>query len=214
MNAKKQKPDELDEIAQAEDELLTDLSAQHVIRLQQEMSLKISDLSTVITSLEKRINHYEKSIEKTRTTTEAMSSLSLQNRKLQEDFHYREVSLPQFNSLISIADRCREQMARFKQYKDQSANSLKLAAEKAFCFLLKARAADIFEINNTLAMFGVEPFTTEEDIFNSSTQKVIQRIETQDKKLAKKIAQRLQPGYARGEQIIRREYVSVYYLKS
>jgi molecular chaperone GrpE len=212
-----EKPDELDEIFQTEDseeDLLAECSNQDVIKLQQEILIDINNLSIAVTSLGKRFDYFEKSIEKSKVTTEALASLSLEIRKLQENFHDREVLLPMFQSLISIADRDREQIARVKKHKEQSEDSFKPPAEQAFNFMLKAREADITEIHAALARFGVEPFTEDGDTFNPSRQKVIQRIETQDKELSQKIAKRLHPGYIRGEQIIRREYVSVYYLKS
>jgi hypothetical protein len=217
MNSEKQPGDELDEIFQAEEpeeSLLTEFSNQDLIKLQQDTIVDITNLGTAVASLEKRFDCIEKLTEKAKITTEALASLSLQNRQFQENFHEREILLPVFLSLISIADRCREQIARFRKHREQSEGSLRPTAEKAFLFLSKAREADIAEIHNSLAGFGIEPVITEDDTFNASRQKVIQRIETEDTALSQKIAERLHPGYVRYDQIIRREYVNVYFLKS
>ena len=217
MNTKKESIDELDEITQIEDsetDLLAKMSEKDVVAMHQEISIDINNLCMAVTSFGKRLDNFEKAIEKTKTTTDALASLSLQNRKLQEKFHEREVLQPLFLSLINIVFRAQEQIARFRKHKEESAGLLKLAAEKAFNFMIKVREADIVEIHNMLAIHGIEPFMTEEDIFDPSKQKAIQRIETQDEALSQKIASRLHPGYSRGDQIIQREYVSVYYLKS
>jgi molecular chaperone GrpE (heat shock protein) len=73
---------------------------------------------------------------------------------------------------------------------------------------------DIIELEDALANFGVEPFEHPEGTFNPSSQKCISPVETHDRKLHRKIARRLLPGYQRQEKIIRKEYINIYVFKN
>ena len=66
------------------------------------------------------------------------------------------------------------------------------------------------EIEAYLAIFEVQSFRNQEASFDPSLQHCAQVVPTADRKLAGFIAARIQPGYRRGEKIIRPECVEVF----
>jgi len=134
-------------------------------------------------------------------------------RELGEQHYQREVLGPLFRSAIGIADRCRQQVNTLRGLLSKHTAKDNKTAMQAIRYLLDARQADHIEIESLLANYGVEPFESPGDKFDSSTQKCISRTATQDASLTGQISQRLLPGYRREERIIRQEYVSVYVLK-
>ncbi len=68
----------------------------------------------------------------------------------------------------------------------------------------------LLDLEDLLSRNGVEAFTSERDIFDSSRQKVIKVVETADKELNGKISERHRPGYEWENRILRPELVSVF----
>lgn len=146
------------------------------------------------------------------TTEHVIAELSTQNRELREQFHEREVLLPLFSCIISILDRCRQQTDRFVQLKDKYIKNKNRAAASAVRSLIYSKKADIVELENVLANYGIESFRNHKDTFDPRVQKCIERTPCYEKELHGSIAQRLLPGYKRYEKILRQEFVTVFTL--
>jgi len=131
-------------------------------------------------------------------------------RALSEQFHEREVLQPIFRALIGIADRYRQQEQELQKRIDQlSENSDGDPRIKPLRERKSVRNGDRLEIENILAILGVESFQTPGPRFDPATQKCLRTITSGNGYAPGQIAQRLLPGYRRGERIVRQEYVNV-----
>ena len=75
------------------------------------------------------------------------------------------------------------------------------------------RCADIVELESVLATFGVEAFQHPQDQFDPKVMKCVKRIRTSRASRHNHIADRLLPGYRRGETIVRPQCVTVFVLE-
>ena len=149
-------------------------------------------------------------LQRIKTDDLVLSEMHDRTRKLAEKFHEREVLLPVFNVLIGIADRGRHLTERARQKLSKMNGPANHPMRLAIKHIVEARDADRLEIENLLAVFGVEPFENPGDRFDPSCQKCIKRAPCDQSRLDQKLAQRLLPGYRRHGQIIRQEGVAVY----
>lgn len=133
---------------------------------------------------------------------------------LLERFHERELLQPLFLQLISIADRCREKIGKMEGYLSSHTAAKDSEKYELVRYLAKARRADLVEIENILANFGVSPFEHPAESFDPSVQSCVARSLAAQPERAGKIARRLRPGYRRNAQVIRPECVAVYVLDS
>ena len=128
-----------------------------------------------------------------------LEDLSDQNRSLREAFHEREVLNPLLRSLIGVADRIREGQAQLEQMLEDSGDDPTSILQT----VLDARTADLMEIEDLLAGFGVESYEHQDSKFDASLQKCVKRIQTTRSSCHERIATRLRPGYRRDDKIIR-----------
>ncbi len=131
-------------------------------------------------------------------------------RGLREQFHEREVLKPLFGALIRIADRCRQEIARQRGSLAHGAENCAPDIEIGLRSLLRARKADLVEIEACLATFGVLPFRCHDARFNPAFQLCTKPVPTNDPELVDRIATRLLPGYRRDGSIMRSECVNVF----
>ena len=174
------------------------------------MSDRLESQSSDIKNCLDQIAIVAKEVKELKAADDVITQLSSRCRQLSECFHEREVLWPVFLCLISIADRSHQQIDNFQQLLDKQTEPKNISAVKAISYLIEARKADLVEIENKLADFGVESFEHHTDVFEPSVQKCISRVEHQEEITHGKIVQRILPGYKRGDKIIRHEYVSVY----
>jgi molecular chaperone GrpE (heat shock protein) len=153
-------------------------------------------------------------LQRLKTDDSVLTSLHKRCQELSEEHHERDTLRPVFHTLIGIADRSRQQTARYrrtlKMHSTLGDDSIGLVLSQ----LTEARNADRIEIEGLLANYAVEPFLNPSDVFDPSTQKCIQRVECHDPALEGRIAQRILPGYRRDGRILRLEYVSVHVRES
>ena len=133
-----------------------------------------------------------------------------QRKALAEQFHEREVLGPLFRTLIGLADRCRQDVARLRTMQEDTIGKSRLDVSLPASCLLQARQADLVELETVLANLGVEPFHHPDERFCAQLQKCMKRMRTAKQAKHQFIAQRLLPGYRRGERIVRHECVSVF----
>jgi len=143
-----------------------------------------------------------------------LEGMAEQARVLQERFHEREVLLPVFCSLIGIADRLRRERARLANLARRCGQDLELELGLTVRHLVSARKADLEEIETVLANFGVEVFRHPGQDFNAHVQTCVKPVPVKHGQLTGQIAERLLPGYQRGEEIIQAERVNVYVLNN
>lgn len=147
-----------------------------------------------------RIVHVDAVLSETHAQNQALT------RRLHESEHLTLVALP----LISVADRCAEQLeAATTQLQGQHAQGL-AAAQRAAIQVYEARKADLVEIENILANLGVEPFTVPDDQFHPARQRCLERVPRPSGAVVGKVARRLLKGYQRNGQVVRPECVAVY----
>jgi molecular chaperone GrpE (heat shock protein) len=96
--------------------------------------------------------------------------------------------------------------------KDKYIKNKNRAAARAIKALIDSKQADIVELENALANYGVESFRNHKDTFDPRVQKCIERTPCYEKEMHGLIAQRLLPGYKRYEKILRQEFVTVFTL--
>ncbi|PCJ56437.1 MAG: hypothetical protein COA73_12125 [Candidatus Hydrogenedentota bacterium] len=145
---------------------------------------------------------------------DALGSLHGEITRLRELEYERELVFPIMNRLIGMSIRC-EQMLKetTAEYKTQLENQNTYKA--TWCHhLMASREADLVDIQELMTQQGLEAFESIEDIYNSKSQHMTQRIETDQEGLHGVIAKRLSKGYMRYEKIIRKENVAVYFFSA
>lgn len=168
-----------------------------------------NDATAVMTDVRDRLAALESELQRLQLDSAVLAELHQDYRKLREQFHEREVLGPLFRGLIAIADRCRQELAvacgRFTRF-----DQLPAAEGGALTATLSARRADLVEIEALLATYDVTPFHQPGPVFESATQRCVDRIRTTTPSRRHQIARRLLPGYRRGTVVLRPEHVSVY----
>ncbi len=165
--------------------------------------------AAAMTDIRNRLAALESELQRLQLDSAVLTELHQDYRKLREQFHEREVLGPLFRGLIAIADRCRQELAvacgRFARF-----DQLPAAEGGALTATLSARRADLVEIEALLATYGVIPFHHHGPVFESATQRCVERVRTTTATRRHQIARRLLPGYRRGTVVLRPEHVSVY----
>lgn len=138
---------------------------------------------------------------------EVVETLHNQNRFLIERQFEREVLRPLSLSLIGIIDRCTTEIERLRAQQRCTPDT---EVHLALCELIESRSADQIELEDALARLGIESFQDPSSHFSPSTQKPVELKRTEDHKLLQRVARRIAPGYRRGDDIVRPEYVAVF----
>jgi chromosome segregation ATPase len=97
-------------------------------------------------------------------------------RDFQEQFHEREVLQPIFRRLAAIASRVRTEIHSLQYALKQSATGLPLEVALAMRQVIQTRKADLVELEDCLAQYGVERFHSASDSFNHEAQFCAQRL--------------------------------------
>lgn len=139
-----------------------------------------------------------------------LTEMHQRNRELAENFHEREFLIPILLSLIGITDRIYQQIDEAKSKRDTYKSSGTPFMMRTAQFVIEQREADLIEIENTLANFGVERFLTADATFQPQVHKCVQRIETKQEELVGHIQRRILPGYTRNTTTLRKERVTVF----
>lgn len=142
---------------------------------------------------------------------EVLSAMHEQNRSLLEGFHERETLLPVLRSLIAIADRCRQELGRFRRMLDGYESRMRRdVIELSLRQLVESRQADLIEIEEVLSRLGVDRYRHPSHRFDPSHQKCLKCVPTADPERHQGIERRVLPGYRRHQHVIRPELVHVY----
>lgn len=169
----------------------------------------LAPLNEKLTGLGDQVRELQSVVEQGRIQNHVVAEMHDRCRELSEQHHEREVLGPVLHSLIGQVERCRQQRGKLADMYDRHAEQGNQAALLAMRMVLDWRKGDMAEIEGILATFGVEPFQSSSDDFDPSCQTCLQRIDTNQPERAGHIAERLQPGYRRGDWILRRECVAV-----
>ena len=131
--------------------------------------------------------------------------------KIIDDLHqslqaYREGLVKKYlhriiTDIIKIVDDMRKFTSHYKNQPASEESSEKL------CNYIENIASDLEDL---FAWEGVVAFNSNDDMFDPSRQRILNKIETNDPEKDKTVAERLRPGYEWDGKIIRPEMVSVY----
>ena len=185
----------------------TSLPLEDIVKL---IVQRIGILSEVLNSCHEYLAKLSKGIEQLGTEKRVLTEMHDRCRELSEQFHEREFLKPIFLCLIGIADRCRQEIAKLRQTLKGYVDDTNIDVAFAIKSIIKARKADLIEIENLLANYGVESFNHSENKFDPKLQKCVRCVKCEDPDLHGLIAQQILPGYRRNGCILRPEYISVY----
>jgi molecular chaperone GrpE (heat shock protein) len=185
----------------------TSLPLEDIVKL---MVQRIGILSEELKSYHEYLAKLSKGMEQLGTEKRVLTEMHDRCRELSEQFHEREFLKPIFLCLIGIADRCRQEIAKLRQTLKGYVNDTNIEVAFAIKSVIEARKADLIEIENLLANYGVESFRYSENKFDPKLQKCIRCVKCEDLGRHGLIAQQILPGYRRNGCILRPEYVSVY----
>ncbi len=181
-----------------------------VAELQQLVSESAANVTNVLHDLHEKFDGIRSEIARLRTDEAVLSELHERNRALSEEFHERHVLTPLFLMLIGIADRCGQRIAEAAEAQQKCEESGNRTVMHALEYIRQDRRADLIELENLLANYGVERFETPGERFDPSTQRCAKQVNTDDSSSRGLIDCRLLPGYRRDGRVIRQECVSVY----
>ena len=170
---------------------------------------RLAGIETNVADSRRQLTTICNEMERLKNDERILNEMHKRCQELTERHYEREVLGPVFLTLIGLADRSRQQINRYRQLKKKFTKGNDIGI-RALNNLIDARTADRVEIESLLANFGVEPYEHEDFEFDSTRQKCIARVPSNDPQNSGRIAQRQLPGYRRDSKIIRQEYVSVY----
>jgi molecular chaperone GrpE (heat shock protein) len=173
----------------------------------------LDNVSNNIKNCSEQLTYMVQQADQLKAADRIIAQLSARCRTLSEQFYEREVLLPVIHSLIGIADRARQQIAKSKSVHDKYDDGQAESEAKILAYLVDGRNADLMELENALANLGVESYCRPQNTFDPATQKCINHVESEEEILNGRIARRLLPGYKRDNKIIRKECVNVYVVK-
>ncbi len=159
-----------------------------------------------------------------KSVKEQLEALSLAfNEKIKYDAHkekiidnlhqelqaYREgIIKKHLHTVVTDIIKVIDDIRKFATHYEKSMESLNPAESlKEVLSFLSGIASDLEDI---FSWEGIEPFRCEEKTFDSTRQRLISKVETDDPALDKQVAESLRPGYIWDGKIIRPEMVSVY----
>ena len=157
-----------------------------------------------------QIDAVAEEIKTLKTAEQLVTELGENNRLLSKDFYERHVLLPVIKVQIDIVNSCRDQVKKWRHVLEKYNNHSNEAAKKLISQLIRAREAELVELENRLGDLGVEIFEHPQNIFDPSMQTCIEKIKSEDQSRHGHICRRLRPGYKRGGRVIQPECVSVY----
>lgn len=150
----------------------------------------ISDLSAQFESKIKYDKHKEEIIDK----------LHSENQTFKNDL-YKKLILPLVNEIIFMLD---DYSILFKKYSESEINEVDVPK------LLKQFGGISEDLENLLYKNGIDAYSVEGEQFDSTKQKVIKTIPTDDPLKDKTVCERLKKGFVLEGKIIRMEHVSCY----
>jgi len=150
----------------------------------------ISDLSLQFESKIKYDKHKEEIIDK----------LHSENQAFKNDL-YRKLILPLVNEIIFMLD---DYSILFKKHSESDINEVDVPK------LLKQFGGISEDLENLLYKNGIDVYSVEGEQFDSSKQKVIKTIPTDDPLKDKTVCEKLKKGFVLDGKIIRMEHVSCY----
>ena len=174
------------------------------------LEARLVAIGSEVKAVKEGIAGFAKELERLRTDDRVLTEMHDRCRTLSERFHEREVLDPVFLCLIGILDRCDQETRRIEEQMKKASTRHSWARVAIVGYLLQARNADRLEVGNLLANHGVVAFEHPDERFDPAFQRCTKRVETSRVDHHQRIAERVRPGYRRGDKIIRPECVSVY----
>ncbi len=178
--------------------------------ISQRMARELEQVGSAVRGFQAAHTDLATEMQRLKADEKVVTGLHERCRALSERFYQREVLRPTLLRLISIADRCREDEAQIKSWFEDRNTDSKPAVHRVFRCLLRARTFDRLEIESALGDLDVVPFQRQAEDFSPHNQKALARVATSQQSLHGQIAGRIRPGYQRGDEIIRPEWVYVY----
>jgi molecular chaperone GrpE (heat shock protein) len=176
-----------------------------------DLATQVADIHAALSEIGNKLGKLESHIDRLGRDEKVLTSLHEERRQYVEDHHNKHFVEPFLQTLIGIADRCRDTAKQRRRPPGQSGSEgqrrMKIAIQRG---IAEQREADRIDVENLLSTFGVDPFEHHGKKFNASMQKCLRRVGTDQSQLNLTIAERHRPGYRRGERVIRHELVSVH----
>lgn len=169
----------------------------------------LTTLSVQIQQTQQTHADIQDEIQSLKTDRQLIGTLQEESRRLREEFHEREVLKPIILAIISVADRCQDEIKSLQKMLKCYANEASIDVALAIRHCVNGRKADLAELEQLVISLGVEIYQNPESTFNPPLQTPIV-VHTDRPKLANSIAARMRPGYRRGTLMIRKEVVKVF----
>jgi molecular chaperone GrpE len=143
---------------------------------------------------------FESKIKYDKHKDEIIDKLHSENQVFKNDL-YKKLLLPLINEIIFILD---DYSILFKKHSETVINEVDVAK------LLKQFGGISDDLENLLYKNGIDVFSIEGDVFDSSKQKVIKIVPTDDPLKDKTVCEKLKKGFVLDGKIVRMEHVSCY----
>lgn len=144
------------------------------------------------------------------TTETLLRERDAECRELREQAFEQKVLGPVMQVLVTLAIRCREQIANMKRLEQRHANQATPANLQLMKTLVRQREADLVEVEERLANFDVRPFENPSATFVPQVQYPRCRVDCTEAAREGLVAKRVHPGYRTDTRIYRLELVDVY----
>jgi molecular chaperone GrpE len=158
------------------------------------------DLSKIKESITDLVSQFESKLKYDKHKDEIIDKLHDENQLLRNDL-YKKLVLPFINEIIFIID---DYSILFRKHSQTDVKDLDVAK------LLKQFGGISDDLENVLEKNGIEPFSCDGDHLDSSKQKIIKTIPTDDPNMDKIICERVKKGYIMEAKVIRQEQVTCY----
>lgn len=200
-------PGVLGELKQMLDQLQDRLAQADI---SQRMARELEQVGSAVRGFKSALSDIVTEVKRLSTDERVLDDLQERCRALSERFYEREVLRPILLRLIGIADRCRDDEGQIRSWIENGSMDSKPALGNLFRCLARARRLDRLEIESALGDLGVVPFHSQASNFSPQKQMIVAPVATPQQSFHGQIARRIRPGYQRGEEIIRPEWVHVY----
>lgn len=188
----------------------SDTSRQDLPEVMASLCAEVSRIASCTVGVRTELRALRDEIAQLKTEKQALTHLSDRCRELTERFHEREVLYPILFTLMTIADRARQEVARLRRLMNEQSGKIGLEGLIIMRHLIEARNADRIRVEDVLASYGVQPYQEQGEVFNASCQNLAQSVACDKPELHGRIASRLSFGYRRNGEILRPERVKVY----
>lgn len=176
-----------------------------------ELSLELEDSRDPEESLVGAVNDLRAQMKALAEEFEAKLKYDNHKNRIIDDLHqelqqYREGLIKKyFHSMVTDAIKIIDDIRKFKAHYEQQPPT-----EETLPSLLGFMEDVAEDVEELFSWQGVRPFACDADVFDSTRQRVIKKVETNNPQMDKKVAESLRPGYEWEGKVLRPEMVAVY----